>query len=519
MAYFSNIGTKILSVAFAAVLGMFGLPVAFAYADEGESAEQAAAVESAAEETTPEATPEAASEASSTESQAAPAAASEGANAQAGTASETISTESKEDVEKAKKIAEATQAYERAASDAASAAGMLGGMPSLQAQLTPYFSELAQAAETLETTKAMREPLEEELEARLKTRESLLAGRELIDEQRAESLYRLALAERELALTGGVDLISVVVGTSEPTDAESVGYFLERVAATHATSKLKHEAMRDEIDERIAAMDKRIAELEAEIERVEELAQQAQKDLEGVVDAGNMAAFAIEKLASEARQEGKGAIEAVEKLDSAIEGVDDMKKAAAEWDLKSNGTRAQALAEAGQWYDAVDALVSLDGAISYGCGLDFALSEEEFVAKWGPAIDMFFGAQGAPLQGYGSEMARQAYAYKIDPRLCASVSIVESSGGRYCIKPHNAWGWGAADSDPYNLASGWSSWEEAIESWHRGMATSNTGLATTPSLTAMGDIYCSTPIWGSKVATLMEQISSYVKAQQVVLTF
>lgn len=548
MTWFLDINKRLLSLALAVLLGTFGLPAAFAYADDEADAPQVEAEQAGSDEKTPEKATDAAP-AASDDGQAASDAASQAANEEppapeapadtkdsasiedagkdGASKDDTSKADAKKDeankdeagkdeADKEKKLAEATDTYERAAASAASAASMLAGMGALQAQLTPYFNELAQAWDALEFAQAMREPLEKEREECLEARESLLAGRDVVDAQRAEALYRFALAERELALTGGVDLVSVVAGTSNPTDAESMGYFLERVAAVHAAAKLKAESMRDAIDERIEAVDTRIEAIDAELARVEERTTQAQENLEDIVDAGNMAAFAIEKLASEARQESKGAIEAIEKLDGAIEGVDDMKKAAADWDLKSNGTRAQALAEAGQWYDAVDALVDLDGAISYGCGLDFALDEEDFVAKWGAAIDIFFGAQGAPLQGYGSEMARQAYRYKVDPRLCAAVSIVESSGGRYCIKPHNAWGWGAADSDPYNLASGWSSWESAIESWHRGMATSQTGLATTPSLTAMGDIYCSTPIWGSRVATLMEQISGYAQIQQVV---
>ena len=39
-----------------------------------------------------------------------------------------------------------------------------------------------------------------------------------------------------------------------------------------------------------------------------------------------------------------------------------------------------------------------------------------------------------------------------------------------CIRPHNAWGWGAADSNPYGLASEWDSWETAIEAHIRGLA-------------------------------------------------
>lgn len=99
--------------------------------------------------------------------------------------------------------------------------------------------------------------------------------------------------------------------------------------------------------------------------------------------------------------------------------------------------------------------------------------------------------------------------HKIDPRLCAAVSIAESGGGQNCIRPYNAWGWGAADSDPRGLAAEWSSFEEAIEAWHEGMASSGSGLATARTVSALGAIYCSSPIWGATVIDQMELVSGF----------
>ena len=522
-AHINYLARTALTVVLTAALALFSTPIIFAFADEVEDAQAEASSSEAAQ--AQEETPSEASEQASAASEAAESAAveeySEPVQEVVEVVEEVVEEASEDDKEKeekeeSKELTEAKEAYEKAQAKAESAAAMLGDLGGFQAALSPYFGDLAEAAAAIEDADGLRAPLDQERNECLETRKGLEQEREEADMQRAEALYRLALTDREMALATGVDLLSVVVGVDTPTAAEVNGYFMERVAATHAAAKEKAERLIETIDGKIADVDAHIEEIDAKIAEIEEMKADAKQHLEQVVGEGNVAAFAIEKLASEARHESKLAIEEVEKLDSKVEGVDELKKAAQEWDLQSNSTRSQALDEAGQWYDAVDALVSLEDGISYGCGLDFALSEDDFVAKWGPAIDAFFAAQGAPLQGYGDEMARQAYSYKVDPRLCAAVSIVESSGGRYCIKPHNAWGWGAADSDPYNLASAWGSWEEAIESWHRGMATSQTGLATTPSLTAMGDIYCSSPIWGSKVATLMESISGNVETQQVV---
>jgi len=101
-------------------------------------------------------------------------------------------------------------------------------------------------------------------------------------------------------------------------------------------------------------------------------------------------------------------------------------------------------------------------------GADWHMTEDEFVAEWAPRLDAYLA--GSALAGEGEHFAKSAWKYCIDPRWSAAISNIESSKGAVCIRPHNAWGWGAADSDPYNLASEWKSWEEAIDAHSRGLA-------------------------------------------------
>lgn len=101
-------------------------------------------------------------------------------------------------------------------------------------------------------------------------------------------------------------------------------------------------------------------------------------------------------------------------------------------------------------------------------GADWTMSEEQFIATWAPRIDAYLA--GSPLEGQGVNFARSSWRYCVDPRWSPAISNTESSKGAYCIRPHNAWGWGAADSDPYNLASEWKSWEEAIDAHVKGLA-------------------------------------------------
>ena len=117
-------------------------------------------------------------------------------------------------------------------------------------------------------------------------------------------------------------------------------------------------------------------------------------------------------------------------------------------------------------------------------GADWHSTEEEFVAEWAPRLDAYLA--GSALAGQGKNFAKSAWKYCIDPRWSAAISCIESGKGAACIRPHNAWGWGAADVDPYNLASEWGSWEEAIDTHAKGLAN---GYGYT--LTAAGaQAYC-----------------------------
>ena len=101
-------------------------------------------------------------------------------------------------------------------------------------------------------------------------------------------------------------------------------------------------------------------------------------------------------------------------------------------------------------------------------GADWHADRDAFIAEWGKRIDSYLA--GSALAGQGVNFAASAWKWGIDPRWSPAISNTESSKGAYCIRPHNAWGWGAADSDPYGLALEWESWEEAIDAHVAGLA-------------------------------------------------
>jgi hypothetical protein len=88
-------------------------------------------------------------------------------------------------------------------------------------------------------------------------------------------------------------------------------------------------------------------------------------------------------------------------------------------------------------------------------------SEYDFVNTWAHRIDAYMAAY--PLAGQGRNFAQAAYEHGLDPRLSAAIASLESTRGKYCFRPHNAWGW---------TGKSFSSWREAIWAHVRYLATS-----------------------------------------------
>lgn len=91
--------------------------------------------------------------------------------------------------------------------------------------------------------------------------------------------------------------------------------------------------------------------------------------------------------------------------------------------------------------------------------VDFSCGKEAFLAEWTSRIDAYLA--GSPLAGYGKVFAEAAWDNGVDPRWSPAISNTESSKGRNCFRPYNAWGW---------MAESWSSWEEAVNAHVAGLA-------------------------------------------------
>ena len=99
--------------------------------------------------------------------------------------------------------------------------------------------------------------------------------------------------------------------------------------------------------------------------------------------------------------------------------------------------------------------------------IDWNVDRETFISTWTARIDAYLA--GSPLSGQGHTFAEAAWEYGVDPRFSPAISTVESSTGRYCFLPHNAWGWGSVS---------WGSWEEAIWAHVAGLASGYGGTLT-----------------------------------------
>lgn len=134
-------------------------------------------------------------------------------------------------------------------------------------------------------------------------------------------------------------------------------------------------------------------------------------------------------------------------------------------------------------------------------GIDWHVDRDVFLDEWSARIDEYL--EGSPLAGQGASFAAAAWKYGVDPRWSPAISNMESSKGAYCIRPHNAWGWGAADSDPYGLALEWKSWEEAIDAHVKGLAD---GYGYTISM-GKAKTYCP-PNWQRWYNTILHDMGS-----------
>lgn len=110
-------------------------------------------------------------------------------------------------------------------------------------------------------------------------------------------------------------------------------------------------------------------------------------------------------------------------------------------------------------------------------------------------IQNFYARWDAPLAAHADYMVQVAEQLGLDYRLLPAISIVESSGGKYCFRSYNPFGWGK---------KGFVDFDEAIYTVGFGLAN---GYRTSNPF-VIAPKYCPvTPdSWANKVSGLMSQI-------------
>ncbi|MGI5898171.1 MAG: hypothetical protein ACOX6Q_03375 [Candidatus Dojkabacteria bacterium] len=113
-------------------------------------------------------------------------------------------------------------------------------------------------------------------------------------------------------------------------------------------------------------------------------------------------------------------------------------------------------------------------------------------------IRVYLANRKSPLADYALEFVKAADHYGIDYRLVASISVIESGGGKHCFKPYNAWGWGK---------KGFDNWTDGIWTVSKGLAKYYQNGLTTPKL--ISTYYCPSNAtnWGNKVQFVMNEIA------------
>jgi hypothetical protein len=114
-------------------------------------------------------------------------------------------------------------------------------------------------------------------------------------------------------------------------------------------------------------------------------------------------------------------------------------------------------------------------------------------------IKKYLSKRKAPLAKYAKEIVLYADKYKIDYRLVAAISVIESGGGKNTFRKYNAWGWGK---------SGFDNWIDGIQTVSKGLSKYYAKGLTTPKL--ISKYYCppSANEWAKKVQSVMNQIAT-----------
>ncbi len=116
------------------------------------------------------------------------------------------------------------------------------------------------------------------------------------------------------------------------------------------------------------------------------------------------------------------------------------------------------------------------------------------------AIDVYLTEQGSPLVGYGRAFVSAGKTFGVDPFLVVAIAGKESSWGKHCFLPYNAWGWGEVS---------FTDWENAIFNYTRMLDEEYISKGRT-DVNVIAPIYCppNHVSWAHDVTTFYNEIAA-----------
>ncbi len=118
-------------------------------------------------------------------------------------------------------------------------------------------------------------------------------------------------------------------------------------------------------------------------------------------------------------------------------------------------------------------------------------------------VNSFLAGKG--MSGQGVHVVNAGLANNVDPYFIAAISMTESTGGTYTVRPYNAWGRKARGGGWMT----WSNWEEAIHNQAAYLAKNYLNIGLT-SLESIGKKYCPPTYkdWARKVGSFQRQVAN-----------
>lgn len=368
--------------------------------------------------------------------------------------------------QEAKEQEEAAAAHEQAAEEAGAA------YESSQSELAELQRRVEETTQAYNDAQAALDQLNADIAAKQASIDEIEAQLPELRERAAEAVRGMYKLQQ-----GAPGLMGLILSS------EDFNEFLTMLSYIDAVQERNFNAV-----DQLVESEKDLARQKGELDIQQAAAAEEAKVAEEALAQAQAARDEVQRRAEEeaARQaaEAQAAIEAAVAAQQAAEAADEARQAQEE--AKRAEEQAKQVFETAAGQQA-----TIEVPNSYvPTSINWDMPREDFINEWTGRIDAYLA--GSPLEGHGHTFAEAAWDYGVDPRWSPAISFTESTQGRYCFLPHNAWGWGHVS---------WPDWDTAIRDHVAGLAG---GYGPTISV-AHAKRYCP-PNWQFWYATTLSQM-------------